>query len=31
MRHVFGRGLAIVMVLVMFFAGAWGFWRGGGI
>jgi hypothetical protein len=27
MRHVFGIGLAIVMVLVMFFAGAWGYLR----
>jgi hypothetical protein len=27
MRHVFGIGLAIVMVLAMFFAGAWGYLR----
>lgn len=27
MRHVFGIGLAIVMILTMFFAGAWGYLR----
>jgi hypothetical protein len=27
MRHVFGIGLAIVMALAMFFAGAWGYLR----
>ena len=27
MRHVFGIGLAIVMILAMFFAGAWGYLR----
>src|SRR6266849_131215 len=27
MRHVFGFGLAVVMALAMFFAGAWGYLR----